>query len=314
MKVESDGEPAARPKKGAAPTKVESDGEDAKVARSPISRKPRAAAKKAPTYNLSDSESNGDDMLFDVGKMVKGIDNTSTDQSSNTRPLFSSGSMPRPGSSAGLPKKSTATTRQILDLDGDDTDYSKLAPPPAAKRGASITVRSKVLPDDETDNDDVFGPRAPSPPKASKPSRAPKAIGAKVVAIKPTTKAKASGPIAAKKTTHNLLPETRPMSPAAKAYAAKRARNNTKNDSDDFDVVEKVAHEIMDDGSVLADSDSDDGDLIVRRPARKAAVQAVVKTKKSWRLDSDDDEDEDEIDDDEQAEDEEESESFEEDD
>ena len=83
------------------------------------------------------------------------------------------------------------------------------------------------------------------------------------------------------------------MSPAAKAYAAKRARNVAKNDTDALDAVEMVADEIMDEGSVTADDD-DEGDegLIVRRPARKAAVQAAVKSKKSYKLDIDEDEDE----------------------
>ena len=343
---------AARPKKAAAQTKVEDDDEDVQMIRQSPLRKPRAASKKARAYKLSDSESNGDDMLFDVGKMVKGIDNASADQNASSRPLFSSGSMPRPGSSSGLAKKTAPAAKQTIDLDGDDTDYSKLAPPPASKKAAPITARRKVLPDVETDEDDDIMPaRALSPPpKASQKSKAPKTAAAPPTksqardtdeddddifpARVPTTapkaakasksakqtttqpvKAKGSTNAIVKKTTQTKLTELpKVMSPAAKAYAAKRARNATKNDTDAFDAVEKVADEIMDEGSVVADEDDDDeGDesLVVRRPTRKAAVQAAVKGKKSYRLDSDEDEDEDEDDEDEE---EQESEGFDDDD
>lgn len=345
---------AARPKKTAAQTKIETDDGDLEILQQSPVRKPRAASKKAPTYNLSDSESNGDDMLFDVGKMVKGIDNAPADQNAGSRPLFSSGSMPRPGSSSGLAKKTGPAAKLVVDLDDDDTDYSKLAPPQASKRGASITARSKVLPDVETDEDDndIFPARArSSAPKASKsykaskaaptpptksqaydtdeedddifparvPSPLPKASKiskpANQTAAKPV-KAKASTTAVVKKPTQTKLTELpKVMSPAAKAYAAKRARNAAKNDVDVLNAVEKVAEEIMDEGSIIAgedDLEEEDEDLVVRRPARKAAVQAAVKSKKSYKLDSDEDE-EDEIEDDEDEEDEE-SEGFDEDD
>lgn len=341
---------AARPKKTAAQPKIENDDGDLEVLQQSPVRKPRAASKKVPIYNLSDSESNGDDMLFDVGKMVKGIDNASADQNAGSRPLFSSG-MPRPGSSSGLAKKTGPAAKQVLDLDDDDTDYSKLAPPPVSKRGASVTARSKVLPDVETDEDEngIFPARARSPPtKASKNSKAskaapapptksqaydtdeedddslparvpsppPKASKASKTAKQTAAKPKASSTAIVKKTTQTKLTELpKVMSPAAKAYAAKRARNAAKNDVDAFNAVEKVAEEIMDEGSIIAgedDPEEDDESLVVRRPARKAAVQAAVKSKKSYKLDSDED-DEDEIGDDEDEEDEE-SEGFDEDD
>lgn len=338
----------SRPKKTAAQTKIEGDDGDLEILQQSPVRKPRAASKKPPTYNLSDSESNGDDMLFDVGKMVKGIDNASADQNAGGRPLFSSGSMPRPGSGSSLVKKTAPAAKQVLDLDDDDTDYSKLAPVPVSKSGVSIKARGKVFPDVETDDDDngIFPARARSPPpKASKNSKASKAAAApptklqdydtdedggyifsaripspppkaskaskpaKQTDVKPV-KAKASTTAIIKKATQPKLTELRKvMSPAAKAYAAKRARTAVKNDLDALNVVEKVAEEIMDEGSIIADEDDDD--LVVRRPARKAAVQAAVKSKKSYKLDSDEDDDEDELEDDEEDE---ESEGFDEDD
>lgn len=346
---------AARPRKAAAQTKIEDDDEDLKIIqRSPV-RKPRAASKKAPTYNLSDSESNGDDMLFDVGKMVKGIDNASADQNASSRPLFSSGSIPRPVSSSGLAKKSAPVAKQVPDLDGDDTDYSKLAPPPVSKTGALFTARSKAIPDVETDEDDIdiFPARVRSPPlKASKNSKAPRAKtarstkahvydtdedddifpvrvpssplkaskaskSARQTATRPV-KAKAPTTAIVKMTTKTKLTELpKVMSPAAKAYAAKLARNAAKNDVDAFDAVEKVADEIMDEVSVIPgeSDDEEDENLAPPRPARKAAVLAAVRSKKSYQLDSDEDVDDDEIEeDDDEEEEEEESEGLGEDD
>ena len=89
-------EEITQPVKRPAPTKkIESDDEDEEIVRPAVSRRPRAAAKKVPTYNLGDSDSDGDDLVFDVSKMVKGIDNASASQSSSSRPLFSA-SMSRP--------------------------------------------------------------------------------------------------------------------------------------------------------------------------------------------------------------------------
>ncbi|MCJ1260791.1 DNA topoisomerase 2 [Lobaria immixta] len=301
---------AAETKRPAPAKKVESDDEDEDIVRPAISRRPRAAAKKVPTYNLSDSDSNGDDLLFDVGKMVKGIDNTSADQSSNARTLFSA-SMYRPGSSAGLPKKSSSSARQTMDVDDDDTDYLKLAPQ-GSKRGASVTARSIIVSDDDKDDgDDDFSARLPSPTKALKAPRAPKAAAADAKITKPaaskatapktaaskSAKAKAPAVAAVKKTVQSSSQEPKKMllSPAAKAYAAKKARNAARilEDDDEDDEVEKVVNEIMDEGegSVSSDADDDD-DPVVRRPARRAAAQAAVKGKKGWGLDSEDEEDE----------------------
>lgn len=312
---------AAERKRPAPAEKVESDDEDEEIVRPTISRRPRAAAQKVPTYNLDDSDSNGDDLDFDVGKMVKGIDSAPADQISNSRPLFSA-SMSRPGSSAGLTKKSSSSAKQIMDIDDDDTDYSKLVPPQASKRGASVTARSMVISDDDIDDDDGFRARVPSPPpNTSKAPRAPKAAAAKATnpkaaaskATEPKTaasksaKAKAPTAAAVNKTMQSSVqePKKMPLSPAAKAYAAKKARNAASVLDDDEDEIEKVANEIMDEGegSVASDADDDDDDLVVRRPARRAAAQAAEKGKKGWGSESEDEDEE-----------EDESEDFEEDD
>lgn len=239
------------------------------------SRKPRVAATKPVKYNvLSDSDdSNGDDLLFDVGKMVKGIGNASADQSSNSRPLFST-SMSRPGSSAGLPKKASSA-KQAMDFDADDTDYSKLVP---AKKGTTVAANAMVLSDDDVDmDDDDFDAVVAAPPKktAAKPKEAPKPRA------KPAAKA---APKAAP-----APPKKLPLSPAAKAYAAKQARNKkvVLDDEDDNDEIERVANELLDDD----DDDSEDDDeapVAATRPSRRAAAAAGAK--KAWVLDDESEE------------------------
>lgn len=267
---------APAPFKKPAPAKGLIDSEDdvdEEIVRPTAGRQPRAAATKPVKYNAqSDSDSDGDGMLFDVGKMVKGIDTVSASVD-NSRPLFSA-SMSRPGSSAGLPKKTTSA-KQTIDIDADDTDYSKLAPP-TTKKGPSVTARKTILSDDDDDSlDDMV---AAPPAKAAMPKAQPKA------ASKAAPKPKAA---VAKKPTP--APKIIPLSPAAKAYAAKRAKAEKasleaekKLLDDSEDEVEKVANEIM---------DEDDDAPAVRRPARRAAAAAP---KKKWVVSDEEDEDEDE--------------------
>jgi DNA topoisomerase-2 len=308
-------------KKTAPVKKVKSEDEDdhesdAEIIRPAVSRKPREAAKKVPTYSLDDSDSNGDDMLLDVGKMVKGIGNASSDQATTTRPLFSA-SMSRPGSCSGFPKKSSSSSRQTMDVDGDDTDYSKLAPPPATKRGISVTARKTVISDEdidhvEDDDDDDFlhvNKKSPPPEAASVP-KAPKVTAAKSAA---QPKAKASVTAAAKKATKlttTSQPVKKPtLSPAAKAYAAKRSRNqrvlvdtddDEANEGDGEDEVDRVANAILDEDNG-DDEEEEKDDIVVRRPARRAAAKAVEKVTKAWRDESEEDQDEDDVDDDEDS-------------
>jgi len=268
---------AAPPPK--APPSEDFDSADEEISR-PAAARGRRAASKATTYTLDDSDdSNGDDLLFDVGKMVKGIGSTAQDMTSNSRPLFSA-SLSRPGSSAGLHKKPSRPTTDVDEA--DDTDYAMLAPPPTDKK--AVTARETILSDDDSaDNDDPF---VDSPPKPkSKPTKAAPAVkpaptAAKAVPKKaPAPKKPASKPVAE--------PKKLPLSPAAKAYAAKKAKQQRivlDDDDDDDDEVEKVANEILD------DEEEDDEPVVARRPPRKAAVAAVGK-KKGWGAGSEDDDD-----------------------
>ena len=242
---------------------AESAGED--TVQPAAGRKPRAAAAKPPKYaNLSDSDSDGDNMLFNVGNMVKGISTDATNIDTS-RPLFST-TQSRPGSSTGLAKRPSSSHKLTADIDADETDYSKLAPP-TTKKGPAVTARQTII----SDEDDSFDELPIQ--KASKPNHAPKA------AAKPKIPAKKPGAAA------STQPKQMPLSPAAKAYAAKKAKAEKaaqEAEKKDLD-VDTVANEILDD-------EEKEDEVCVRRPARRAAA-AVPK--KKWVV-SDDEDDEDE--------------------
>lgn len=262
-----------------APKNADSDeGEEEaeeEVIRPTAGRRPRGAAAKPISYNLDGSDSDGDDMLFDVGKMVKGISTASSAPADNSRPLFSA-SMSRPASSAGLHKKSTSS-KPVVDVDSDDTNYSKLAPP-TTKKGPAVTARKTILSDDDDDDDDSLDDMMAAPSKASKP--------ASKASAKPP---KAKAPAPAKKATKVALPppepKKMPLSPAAKAYAAKKAKAEKaalKANSPSDDELEGLANEIMD-----VDEDEADTGPAARRPVRRAA-SAVPK--KQWVISDEEDE------------------------
>ena len=250
----------AAPLKKAAPKKrvVADDDEDEEIVRPTATRQPRAAAAKPVNYNTLDSDSDGEDMLFDVGKMVKGIDTAPADKS---RQLFAA-SASRPSSSSGLPKK-PVPSKQTVDMDADDTNYSMLVPPTTAK-GPAVTAREAILSDDENDSmDDIV-----YAPKAFQPKPAPKAAPKPKAPAKKATKAVSQPP----------EPKKNVLSPVGKAYAAMRAKQAAKADEDE---VEKIADEIMDD-----DEDEDEAPA-ARRPGRRAAAAP-----KKWVISDDEDEDE----------------------
>lgn len=279
-------EPGTKPAAPAkAPKSEDEDMADEEIIRPAAgARQRRVVAAKPVTYNLDDSDdSSGNGMLMDLGTMVKGIGNASQHSASNARPLFStSASMSRPSSSAGLGKQSTTSARQTMDLDGeaDDTDYAMLAPPPTDKK--AVTARETVVSDDSMDEDeDPFVEPLPAKKtttttmKATKPAPAPKAAPPKKA---PVTK-KPPKPKSV------VEPKKIPLSPAAKAYAAKQQKARARKVVVDDDSDDEVANELL--------SDNDDEPL-GRRPARRAAVAAVGKTRNAWGSEEEEDEDGDE--------------------
>ncbi|MCJ1398050.1 DNA topoisomerase 2 [Xylographa trunciseda] len=317
---------ASVPKATKAVTKVDSDSEDEPSIRpaAPASRAPRAAARKPVKYSVnSDSDSdNGDDMLFDVGKMVKGIGPSAESSTTTTRPLFSAtASLSRPGSSAGLVARKSMARTLIESGSEDETDYTRLAP--ATNGGIKTTARTTVL-SDEDDDSDVF---ISKPAATNKPAPMVTKPVAKPRGRPPVAKAPKTAP-AAKVTEKE--PKKLGLSPAAKAYAAKQAKANGLAStssaltngaagkakakakpkyaaSDEEDDVDKMADEMLseDDDDVVpaparakaapapraAREDSVAGSVVGGRPARRAAAEAVKKT---WVLDEESEDEEEE--------------------
>ena len=292
----------------------------------PAASRGARATRKPVRYDAGSDDSDEDmsDGDFDVGKMVKGIGDSDVAAVGSSRPLFSA-TASRPGSSAGLPRKSFGRDRSTAPMNDDDedvTDYKALAPPSASGNAQPAKAKAVLLSDEEDFKDagimDVDPPTratsaVPGGPSAgatsTKRGRKPGGLtkpkdekasktGVKGGAAKGKAKpaAKSAAPVVAKK---QLT-----LSPAAKAYAAKQAKATSaaalkggkgKEDFDDDDSdAEAMANDIL--------SDEDDEDVIAAgskkavaapaasRPARRAATQ-----KKAWAIESDDeDEDEDE--------------------
>ncbi|KAH6895425.1 DNA topoisomerase [Thelonectria olida] len=213
-------------------------------------RTKRAAASKARTvFDDEDEESDDDQMLGDVGALVKGIDKPAGESTSGRLSLYA---MSRPDSSHGagsssLPK-AKAKSAKSFDFDSpDDTNYEMLAkssPHKTATKGDRI--------DDFLSDDDepIPAAKAAAPKTTSlsvaglatvkKPRGRPAGAKAKEKAeakpkatAKPKTTAKAA-PKAAPRTAKSLL-KSSTLSPAAKAYAARKAvkKSALMEDSDE---------------------------------------------------------------------------------
>ena len=236
-------------------------------AEKPKSRQARAVAKKPVKY-VSSSESdsdNGDDLLGDVSKMVKGLPNTGIESKQ-----FFSTSISRPGSSSGYQIQSKPTIKPAVESE-DETDYVNLIPQQSPRRSILVTAKESTMTDDE---DDV-SIRAPTVPAKAVSKRVPAAKAAKAdeTTTKATsraakgTKAKANAP--SKKTV---------QSPVAKAYAKKLAK---KRVIDSDDEMEALADDMLQSSGSSRD---DEGDALVNsksaaaRPSRRAAATTKKST------------------------------------
>ncbi|RAL03925.1 DNA topoisomerase 2 [Aspergillus ibericus CBS 121593] len=220
-------------------------------------------ARKPVKYTLSDSDSdNGDDLLGDVSKMVKGIGGTAGG-SSDSRQLFSERS--GPGGSSGL-AASSKTSKVSPDFDEDETDYSKLVPLSSPRRSLHVKPKeTKTLVDSEDDE-----PVKPAATKA-KPAARGKAAAAKPAA-KPRGRPKkdATTAVSAKQTT---------LSPAAKAYASKQAKTTSKK--------KQLADDLSDDDIDAMANDILDSPAAPSRPSRRTATTK----KKTYVIDDDSEDD-----------------------
>nr|POF15379.1 dna topoisomerase 2 [Quercus suber] len=270
----------------------------------PPARTGRAATQKPKKYAIeSDEDSDdGNDMLDDVSNMVKGIGPAVTDGATR---LYHQQSTVRPVSKEGLKSKS-ATAKKITgtsDISDDETNWGALVQNSPAK------ATNRTMMSEESD-DELAEIKRP----ITKPSL--KSKPASKLTTYAASKAKRQPAVTVAKA------PAKPLSPAAKAYAAnqtkalaaskaatktaaskkKKALDSDVDDEDDQD--DELANEI------LGDEDEDDDSPVkptAVRPSRRAA--AAKPKAKFYALSGDEDED---VDDDEsEAEFEDADESFE---
>jgi DNA topoisomerase-2 len=253
-------------------------------------RTKRAAAAAPKKWVIDDEESEDDDSKYlgDVGDMVKGIGsgdaaNGRVSLFAMSRPGTSHGD--RPTSSNGLPKAKPKTSKPFDLSDGDETNYEMLArsSPHKAAPVPKNTLDSFLSDDDE---EPILTTKAPA--KAA-PARAPSVVTVTKVATKRGPKPK---------TAPTPAPEPKPvaLSPAAKAYAAKKskmelaAKKDTFSEDDDDDIemndspppkpaAKTTKAKAPAERVVL--SDDEDDDLEMDAFARKPAAKPVAKTTKA---------------------------------
>ena len=206
-------------------------------------RTKRAAASKAKTWVMDDDDSESDDddkMLGDVGAMVRGIGEPATNTANGrlslfamSRPESSHGNAASNGLSRGLKPKPSRT----FDFDShDDTNYEMLARSSPAKSPKKDDVDS-FLSDDDL-------PVVTKVTKTAKASSSSAAISKAPLSVVPAAKKGRGRPAGTKNKTKTAEPvKSKPahLSPAAKAYAAKKASKPKKtffsDDEDDDDVA-----------------------------------------------------------------------------
>lgn len=266
---------------GKGKSKAHDDSDDefmeiAKASSKQASQPSRASRKPVKYTAMSESESdNGDDLLGDVSTMVKGIGG-SKDSASDSRQLFSERS--RPGSSSGL-RTSAKTSKFSNDFDPDETDYSKLVPQNSPRRSLQVKSKDvKMSEDDDMDKDD----------EPAKPAMGKQAAKGKAAAPKTTAPAKGRG--RPKKDAAKPAPAPAPtqLSPAAKAYASKKAKASKKQVADGSDDdIDAMANDILDSPAGKAGSEDE-----APAPAPKAASRPSRRTaaKKTYVIDDDSEE------------------------
>ena len=204
-------------------------------------RSKRAAAAAPKKWVIEDEESEDDDSKYlgDVGDMVKGIGDTDAANGrvslfAMSRPSTSHGE--RPTSSNGPPKLKHKVSKPFDLSDGDETNYEMLArssphkAPPVPKN----TIDSFL-----SDEDDEAIATNKASIKATSAGRASDTVS---VAQNPAKRATKPKKAPAKAPTPALETKPVPLSPAAKAYAAKKnkmelaAKRDVFSDQEDDDI------------------------------------------------------------------------------
>lgn len=208
----------------------------------------RAPAKPKSLYADDDgSESDDDKMLGDVGAMVKGIGAPASSSSGGRLSLFA---MSRPeAGDAPLPKMKTKPSKSSLDIDDhDDTNYEALAMSSPRKSTKADDV-DEFLSDDDLP---VAGKPAakPAAQTAASKAKAPLSVvpapakkrgrpaGSKNKAKADDAPAPKSKTAAASTKAGLSKPKVSNLSPAAKAYAAKKAKARRLLSDDEDDLMD----------------------------------------------------------------------------
>ena len=255
------------------------------------SRSGRAAAKKPKKYTLDSdddeddaSSDGGNDALDDVSAMVKGIGNG--DNKGPTR-FFHPASASRPSSSHGVkPRVKKNVTGS--DISEDETDWAALA-----QNSPQKATQHTILSEEED----------------SMVVDVPKAVAKPAPMAKPAPKVKASTALKPKKApaaAATVPPAPKPLSPAAKVYAANKskinstlakatsampakaaARHSLSDDDDDDDNgdddVDQLANDIL----------SDEDDVAPTKPAARPARRAAAAPKSKYVVEDEDEDDDD---------------------
>ncbi|KAK2614052.1 hypothetical protein N8I77_000912 [Diaporthe amygdali] len=278
----------SRSKRAAAskPSPVESGVEDEEpeieeVAAPANGRSKRAAASKAKAWMFDDDddeseEDNGNDLLGDVGAMVRGIGEPAAASNNGRLSLFAMSRSEH--GNAAIPKLKTKQSRNFDFDEPDDTNYELLA-----KSSPRKDTRSSDIDDLMSDNEDV-----PATTTAKASSAKAKSAKAPLNVVSAPAKKPRGRPAGAK----NKSKEDKPVkpvkvSPAAKAYAAKNKTSTAASKS------KKKSFEFSD------DEEDEDGDVAMADsppppPRARPGRAAAAKAKKTYAINSDDD-DEDEV-------------------
>ncbi|KAH1463150.1 DNA topoisomerase 2 [Aspergillus fumigatus] len=262
-----------------------------------VKSQPNRTSRKITNYTaLDDSDSdNGDDLLGDVSKMVKGIGGATGDSTTDSRQLFSERSRPS-SSSSGLKVSSSKPSKLSTDFDADETDYSKLIPQNSPRRSLQVKPKETKVNDDfdmdDDDDGDPVKPAAKAKPVAKKGKSAATAASSKPAAApKPRGRPKKD---AAKPAAPAPSLKQTTLSPAAKAYASKQAKataTKRKQLVDDLsdDDIDAMANDILDSPAARMDVSEDD-----EPPKRKTTVRPARRTaaaKKTYVIEDDSEDD-----------------------
>ena len=258
-------------------------------------RKARLVASSPVKYlesNGSESD-DGNDMLGDVSKMVKGIGSGSIGSSNGAAKPFLSTFASRTASAAttsiaeSAKEKPKRNLKQTIELSDDETDFSRLAPRPmtqkAQQSSSTLDGQRRSLDEEDVDSSDFLVERAVSTKTKAATSKA--AVPKRKVSTMTSTTTKAKK---AKTPAVEAPPEQLPLSPAAKAYAAKRAVKRQVVESDEEeDVDDLISPEKGPKKGKAAPLLAAAITTTAARPARRAAAAAP---KRSLYIDSDSEE------------------------